>query len=70
MAKWLRVFAKYLKNSSTDFHQSVCHFWAIVYNIFEIKELKQVISCCHGNQLLRECLARKHDQSGIFLIFF
>ena len=33
---------------------------------FEIKNLIQVISCCHGNELMGECLARKHDQSGNF----
>ena len=38
--------------------------------LLKLKSCKQVISCCHVNQLTRECLARKHDQSGnVFLLF-
>ena len=52
---------EYLKNGSTDFHlQYLC----------EIKKLKTgYLLLPIGNQLMRKCLARKHDQSGIFLNF-
>ena len=50
----MRVFAEYLKKDLTDLHQAS----------------GQVIDCFHGNQLLGECLASKHNQSGTFLIIF
>ena len=53
---------EYLKNGSTDFHlQYPC----------EIKKLKTgYLLLPIGNQLMRKCLARKHDQSGIFCYYF
>ena len=59
----LRVFVtEYLKNGSTDFHlQHLC----------EIKKLKTgYLLLPIGNQLMRKCLARKHDQNGIFCYYF
>ena len=38
--RFLRVFAEYLKNGSTDFHQAYVIFWQSSKESFEIKRLK------------------------------
>ena len=49
--RFSRVLTEYLKNSSTDFHQTYVIFRQS-YIGFEIKD------CCHGNQFIRECWAK------------
>ena len=60
----LRVFAKYLKNDLTDLHQTLRPLRLLYRSSFEVKNLGIGHYCCYGNQLMGECLARKHEQSG------
>ena len=56
-----RVFAEYLKHGSFDFHQTYVIFRQSSIETFQIKILRQLIHCCHGNQFIRECWAKNHD---------
>ena len=68
-----KIFAKYLKNGSTYFHQAYATlaFEQFPRISFEIGKLKTGYFLLPiGNQLMRECLAGKHDQSSIFSYYF
>ena len=59
--RFSRVFPEYLKNCLTDFDQTNVIFRQSPIVCFEIKRLRQVIHCCHGNQSMMECCAKNHD---------
>ena len=56
-----RVFAEYLKNGSADFTKLMSFLDNYLQYILKFKDWRQVNHCCHGNQFMRECWAKKHD---------
>ena len=65
-------FSEYLKNHLTDFDQTYVMFRQFSIESFnEIKDWRQIIPCCHGNQFMRKCCWAKimieEKKSGIFL---
>ena len=60
--RFSRVFAEYLKNGSTDFYQTHVIFRQLSIIFFEIKRLKTGRPSCYGNQFMRECWTKNHDE--------
>ena len=60
--RFSRVFAEYLKNGSTDFYQTYVIFRELCIVSYEIKDWRQVIYCCYGNQFMGKCCSKHHNQ--------
>ena len=60
-SRFSSVLAEYLKNGPTDFHQIYPMFRQLYIKVLKLKDWRQIIHCCHGNQFMRECWAKNHD---------
>ena len=66
-----RVFAKYRQNSLADLHETLWLLRPLYRSSFKkLKVWGQVNHCCHGNQLIGECLAKNMIKKGNFSKIF